>query len=61
MTWHYPESVPGEVALAARVPRRCTLALGLGSSREAADTLAWSSLFGGFDAASTAYVDGWRR
>ena len=61
MTWHYAESGPGEVALAARVPRRCTLALGLGSSREAADTLAWSSLLGGFDAAWTAYVDGWHR
>lgn len=61
MTHRYDEAGPGEVALGARVPRRCTLGLGLGSSREAADTLAWSSLLVGFDAAWSAYVDGWRR
>ena len=49
MTWTYSETDPGIVALAGELPRRCTVALGLGSSKEAAATLAWSSLAQGFD------------
>ena len=51
MTWNYTQTPPGEVTLAGELPRRCTLALGLGSSKEAAATLAWSALAQGFDAA----------
>lgn len=61
MCWAYAEAGPGEVALGARLPRRCTLAVGFGSSRESADTLAWTSLLGGFDAAWAAYAEDWRR
>jgi glucoamylase len=60
MRWSYAEAGPGEVALGARLPRRCTLAVGFGSSCESADTLAWTSLLGGFEAAWKAYADGWR-
>ncbi|MHB1084444.1 MAG: glycoside hydrolase family 15 protein [Thiobacillus sp.] len=51
MTWHYAETEPGEVSLAGALPRRCTLALGLASSKEAAATLAWSALMRGFEPA----------
>ncbi len=51
MTWNYAQTPPGEVALAAELPAKCTLALGLGTSREAAATLAWCALAQGFDAA----------
>ena len=61
MDWTYAEAGPGEVTLGARLPRRGTLAVGFGSSRESADTLAWTSLLGGFEASWTAYADGWRR
>ncbi|MHB1678071.1 MAG: glycoside hydrolase family 15 protein [Sulfuriferula sp.] len=61
MTWSFSETDPGEVALAAELPRRCTLALGLGSSKEAAATLAWSALAQGFESAwQTQYAD-WSR
>ena len=49
MTWNFAETEPGEVALGGELPRRCTLALALGSSKEAAATLAWSALMQGFD------------
>ena len=60
MTWHYTETGEGEVALAGEVPRRCTVALGLGSSKEAAATLAWSALAQGFDAAWQRQCDDWK-
>ncbi|APZ44682.1 glycosyl hydrolase [Acidihalobacter ferrooxydans] len=60
MRWHYAEAGPGEVALGARLPRRCTLAVGFAGSREAADTLAWSTLALGFESVWDAYADGWR-
>lgn len=44
MRRQYRRAGPGNVALCAQLPRRCTLALGLGSSREAAATLAIASL-----------------
>ncbi len=59
MTWEYAETEPGEVSLAGELPRRCTLAIGLGSSKEAAATLAWSALMQGFDAAWQSQCEGW--
>jgi glucoamylase len=44
MSWQYRLAGPGNVALMGEVPRRATLALGFGSSAEAAATLAISSL-----------------
>ncbi|MEB8557144.1 glycoside hydrolase family 15 protein, partial [Acidithiobacillus ferriphilus] len=50
---------PGEVALASRLPRQGTLALGLGTSKEAAATNAWSSLAEGFQSCAAGYGTGW--
>lgn len=60
MLWQYQEAGPGEVSLSARLPRQGTLALGLGTSKEAAATLAWSSLAGGFAAAEADYQGAWK-
>ncbi len=60
MTWAYREAGPGEVALGASLPRAGTLALGFGSSKEAAASSAWSSLAGGFAQRSRAYRAAWR-
>lgn len=49
LTWMYPAAGPGNVALTAALPRRAVLALGFGSSPEAAATLAISSLLQPFD------------
>ncbi|HEV2336105.1 MAG TPA: glycoside hydrolase family 15 protein [Stellaceae bacterium] len=49
MTWQYQTAGPGNVALMGEVPRRAVLALGFGSSAEAAATLAISSLIQPFD------------
>ncbi|HUW26978.1 MAG TPA: glycoside hydrolase family 15 protein [Sulfuriferula sp.] len=59
MTWTFAETEPGEVALAAELPRRCTLALGLGSSKQAAATLAWSALAQGFASAWQGQCASW--
>lgn len=60
MLWQYQEAGPGEVSLSARLPRQGTLALGLGTSKEAAATLAWSSLAGGFASAEAEYQGAWK-
>lgn len=49
MTWQYAEAGPGNVASIGELPRRAVLALGFGSSAEAAATLAISSLLQPFD------------
>ncbi|MGA7799377.1 MAG: glycoside hydrolase family 15 protein [Gammaproteobacteria bacterium] len=61
MRWNYREAGPGEVALGGQLPHRGTVALGLGTSKETAATLAWCSLSDGFAAVSRAYSDGWQR
>jgi glucoamylase len=61
MTWTFSETTPGEVALAGELPRRCTLALGLGSSKEAAATLAWSALMQGFEPIWQAQCEAWKK
>ena len=59
MTWTFAETEPGEVALGGELPRRCTLALALGSSKEAAATLAWSALMQGFESAWQGQCEDW--
>ena len=59
MTWQYPHAGPGNVALLAELPRRATLALGLGSSKEAAATLAISALMQPFDDPWQRHIRGW--
>lgn len=59
MTWEYSEAGPGEVALGGALPRCGTLALALGSSKEAAATNAWSSLSEGFKACVEEYATRW--
>lgn len=59
MQWAYQEAGPGEVALAGRLPQQGTLALGLGTSKEAAATNAWSSLAEGFQSRAADYNAGW--
>jgi glucoamylase len=49
MTWQYRMAGPGNIALTGELPRRAVLALGFGSSAEAAATLAVSSLIQPFD------------
>lgn len=49
LQYRYQKAGPGNVALTAALPRAATLALGFGSSREAAATLAVSSLLQNFD------------
>ncbi len=61
MTWQYAEAGPGEVALAGVLPCRGTLALGFGGAKEAAASIAWSSLIEGFPRTSDAYARRWRR
>jgi glucoamylase len=49
MTWQYDSAGPAAVALMGELPPRGTLALGLGTSKEAAATLATSALMVNFD------------
>lgn len=44
MTWEYDSAGPGAVSLMGELPKQATLALGLGTSKESAATLAMSSL-----------------
>jgi glucoamylase len=59
MTWHYDAAGPGEVAMAGELPHRGTLALGLGTSKEAAATNAWASLTQGFAEIREQYQGAW--
>ena len=49
MQWQYGHAGPGNVALMGRLPRSAVLALGFGSSKESAATLALSALPRQFD------------
>jgi len=60
MNWRHDQAGPGNVALIGALARRCTLALGLGTSREAAATLALSALAQDFDALMADQTDAWR-
>ncbi|BAV35013.1 glycosyl hydrolase [Sulfuricaulis limicola] len=60
MQWQYREAGPGNVALMGELPRRSTLALGFGSSRESAATLAVGALMQPFANHWQAQIDRWR-
>ncbi|HEX3989543.1 MAG TPA: glycoside hydrolase family 15 protein [Acetobacteraceae bacterium] len=60
MTWTYPQAGPGNVALLGELNRRqVVLALGFGSDREAAATLAISALLQPFEAAWRRHIVAW--
>jgi glucoamylase len=60
MAWQYDAAGPGAVALMGELPREATLALGIGTSKEAAATLAISELMADFAAAWDADCQAWR-
>jgi len=59
MTWGYASAGPGNIALTGQLPCTAVLALGLGSSKEAAATLAASALQQSFDAAWQTHRQAW--
>ncbi len=60
MTWTYSQAGPGNVGLVGELSQRqVVLALGFGSDREAAATLAISALLQPFDAAWHRHVQAW--
>ena len=59
MTWEYEIAGPGNIALTGELPRACVLALGFGSSAEAAATLAVSSLMQPFASVLRQQVADW--
>jgi len=61
MRWNYRHAGPGNVALTAALPRRAVLALGFSASREAAATLAVSSLLQPFEQVWAQQVAHWQR
>jgi glucoamylase len=60
LSWRFDSAGPGNVALIGELPRRATLALGLGTSREAAATLAVASLLQPFSDVFDRYVAQWQ-
>src|SRR6267378_5041326 len=60
MSWEYGVAGPGNVALTGELPRRAVLALGFGSSAEAAATLAISSLLQPFDNLLQQHITPWQ-
>ena len=61
LRWHFDTAGPGNVALIGELPSAATLALGFGTSRESAATLAISSLNQPFSDVWDRYVVQWRR
>jgi glucoamylase len=60
LAWRFQTAGPGNVALVGELPQAATLALGFGSSRESATTLAVSSLCQPFQDAWDRHVKAWR-
>ena len=60
MRWQYRRAGPGNIALTAALPTQCVLALGFSSSREAAATLALSSLRQPFEQVWDEQIRQWR-
>ena len=60
MRWLYRAAGPGNVALMGELPRQATLALGFGTSRESAATLAVGALMQPFANHWQAQVDSWQ-
>lgn len=61
MRWEHRRAGPGNVALMGELPRRCVLALGLASSREAAAALAIAALAQPFEQPWQRQVAQWKR
>jgi glucoamylase len=61
MTWQYSVAGPGNVSLMGELPRRAVIALGFGSSAEAAATLAISSLIQPFGNVLQQQIADWER
>ncbi len=60
LTWQYERAGPGNVALIAALPRVSVLALGFAASKQAAATLAVSSLLEPFDSVLLRQVSDWQ-
>src|SRR5208283_3052876 len=61
LTWAYDTAGPGNVALIGELPRQAILALGFGSSAEAATTLARSALTEPFTVSWERQLTAWTR
>jgi len=61
LTWSYPSAGPGNVALIGELPRSAVVALAFGGGREAAATVAISSLTQTFDSILQRQIAGWER
>lgn len=59
MSWEYEDAGPGEIALMGELPARATLALGVGSSKESAATLAAAGLVEDFEFIWQAQIQAW--
>jgi glucoamylase len=59
LSWHFDTAGPGNVALIGELPVSATLALGFGTSRDSAATLAFSSLRQPFSDVWDRYVAQW--
>ncbi|HQT25575.1 MAG TPA: glycoside hydrolase family 15 protein, partial [Burkholderiales bacterium] len=59
MHWQYRKAGPGNVALTAELPRQAILALGFGSSKQSAATLAISALLQPFEEVWEKHVSRW--
>jgi glucoamylase len=60
LQWRFDVAGPGNVALIGALPQVATLALGFGSSRESAATLAFSSLCQSFEELWRSFVESWQ-
>ncbi len=60
MQWQYRKAGPGNVALTGELPRQAVLALGFGSSKQSAATLAISALLQPFDEVWDKHVSRWK-
>jgi glucoamylase len=60
LTWQFDEAGPGNVALIGELPAQATLALGFGTSRESAATLAFAALAQPFAEVWQRHVNDWR-
>jgi glucoamylase len=60
MSWQFDRAGPGNVAMLGELARSCVLALGFGSSRGAAASLASAALAQPFDQAWSEHVGAWR-
>jgi glucoamylase len=61
MTWTYGRAGPGNVALTGELPRHAMLALGFGTDKQAATTLALSALNQRFDTVWHRYAEAWQQ